>query len=1035
MSWYKPENPKILVQQTPQKESVGSRVQVPSSSPIYINSSPPQADTMAPSIKLHVNEEKAKDLESKRQAIRNHKDFPIIRKRFHYLPENVIFKGFVKGKGNLKAISDWLNENFSRDEMLESEQQALHQRQREQQQQREAERANKFTTNLKNYQLQKQNEVKHEEEEDSPIKVRGKARTKTIDSPTSTQTLPQTTKVELKKPKMSILDKYKQRNIIETLKKPNEKKRKLVRLTSINDNIFSPPSKPSLLESFRNDEPEPLFRKVNGKFIKESPSPEISKSPSPEMDDLEILEARIRENRKNQLKKRKVEIVDSESDSDVMTDNEFYEANGLTSLDSQILEFLNTAEKQDLVEISNSTPGIIDKLIQLRPFNDIYQLSEEQFDDDTEIEAKKKKKRVKPHGLRIIENTEASLKGYRAVDSLVKKCSEVGSLISKQMEKWGVSVTGEGELEMVDLKGEDIIINDEDEVHTRHRKTLKYWKRAPDNFNPEFELKNYQIVGINWLNLLYTNDLSCILADEMGLGKTCQVIAFMAYLKYYQTLKGPHLVIVPSSTLENWLREFNKFCPDLVVQAYYGSQSEREELRYELRESQYDVLVTTYNLASGSSSDFKFLVKSNFDMIIYDEGHMLKNSNSERYTKLMRLEGKFRLLLTGTPLQNNLKELVSLLAFMLPKYFSDKREDLQGIFNQKAKTSDIDDKYNPLLSQQAISKAKKMMTPFVLRRKKIQVLKHLPSKNHSLEYCEMTPLQQKIYDDYMNQGKATRLERERRKLLTGKEAQEAKRTVIPSTSNVLMLLRKAAIHPLLFRQSYTDDMLLQMSKAITNEPEYADANQQYIYEDMGVMADYELNNLCLKFPKTLSKYKLQDKDYLNSGKVQSLIKMLDEIITKGEKVLLFSLFTQVLDILEKVLSILNYKFVRLDGRTSVENRQDIIDTFYEDSTIPIFLLSTRAGGFGINLVAANNVIIFDQSFNPHDDKQAEDRAHRVGQTKEVHVRKLITKGTIEENMLQLGENKLQLDQSLTDGALFEETATNLVERLLFGPAS
>ncbi|KAM9886727.1 hypothetical protein OXX79_014020, partial [Metschnikowia pulcherrima] len=191
----------------------------------------------------------------------------------------------------------------------------------------------------------------------------------------------------------------------------------------------------------------------------------------------------------------------------------------------------------------------------------------------------------------------------------------------------------------------------------------------------------------------------------MGLGKTCQVIAFMAQLKATADSSRPHLVVVPSSTLENWLREFQKFCPSMVVQAYYGSQAEREDLRYELAETSYDVLVTTYNLATGAAPDFKFLRSQNFDMIVYDEGHMLKNSNSERYTKLMRLKAGFRLLLTGTPLQNNLKELVSLLAFMLPGLFVEKRDDLQGLFNKTAMLNSSKD-YNPLLSQQAINKAK-----------------------------------------------------------------------------------------------------------------------------------------------------------------------------------------------------------------------------------------------------------------------------------------------------------------------------------------
>ncbi|KAM9888306.1 hypothetical protein OXX69_013087, partial [Metschnikowia pulcherrima] len=180
----------------------------------------------------------------------------------------------------------------------------------------------------------------------------------------------------------------------------------------------------------------------------------------------------------------------------------------------------------------------------------------------------------------------------------------------RQMARWGVKVTGEGELDMVDV---DVAENDDengdengDELE-KTRRGLAYVSHKPTLLAPEVELKTYQQVGINWLHLLYHNKLSCILADEMGLGKTCQVIAFMAQLKATADSSRPHLVVVPSSTLENWLREFQKFCPSMVVQAYYGSQAEREDLRYELAETSYDVLVTTYNLATGAAPDFKFL--------------------------------------------------------------------------------------------------------------------------------------------------------------------------------------------------------------------------------------------------------------------------------------------------------------------------------------------------------------------------------------------------------------------------------------------
>lgn len=173
-----------------------------------------------------------------------------------------------------------------------------------------------------------------------------------------------------------------------------------------------------------------------------------------------------------------------------------------------------------------------------------------------------------------------------------------------------------------------------------------------------FKLKSYQLLGVNWLNMLYRKNISCILADEMGLGKTAQVIALIAHLKEKE-VPGPHLVIVPSSTLDNWIREFENFAPSLKVYAYYGNQAERADARYFLKsQEELDVIVTTYNMATGVAEDRKFLKKMEFKACVFDEGHQLKNAESKKYKDLMDIKVRWRLLLTGTPLQNNLQELV-----------------------------------------------------------------------------------------------------------------------------------------------------------------------------------------------------------------------------------------------------------------------------------------------------------------------------------------------------------------------------------------
>lgn len=865
------------------------------------------------------------------------------------------------------------------------------------------------------------------------------------------------------------------------------------------------------------------------------------------------------DNAKNKILKAQAQkLMDKESDSeaeesnnedDMVSDDDDegadYEETSAQplDLDDQILKFLNEADPLDIADLADTTFDKAQVVISKRPFNSIVLFSDMDF--FTEEELKKQQElenspspspvlakgrgrgrrstpRPRAHdGERFLEKLGEAIKGYNAIESLLKKCSSYGNMISGQISKWGVDVEkgsgqnakheddGEDGLQLMtvdddddaentsaivdefdesssveptdikkesaEVKGEededikmeeetkdaklehsdeeafqpeeddeveeedeeymdDVEQDDDDEDEDEEfvikkrtfegtdrskngKQVIKFFRGKPRLLAQDLQLKDYQQMGVNWLNLLYHNGMSCILADDMGLGKTCQVIAFLAYLKQIKE-PGPHLIVVPSSTLENWLREFKKFCPCLKIEPYYGSQQERAELREMLENAhgQYDVIVTTYNLAAGNKYDVSFLRNRGFNVVVYDEGHMLKNSMSERFNKLMKIRGNFRLLLTGTPLQNNLRELMSLLEFIMPQLFIAKKESLTSIFKQKAKTTDDNKGHNPLLVQNAIERARTMMRPFILRRRKDQVLKHLPAKHNKIVICEMNETQKKIYKSeikrVMEQRRA-RLEAEQEEKETGKK--KGKKKIDNTSKNLIMTLRKASIHPLLFRNIYTDAVIDKMSKAILKEPAYAeDGNKQYIMEDMSVMTDFELHNLCRSFPKTLQKYQLRNEEWMNSGKVTKLIEILKDVIEqKKEKLLIFSLFTQVLDILEMVLSTLGYKFLRLDGSTQVNERQGLIDTFYEDKTIPVFILSTKAGGFGINLVCANHVVIFDQSFNPHDDRQAADRAHRVGQTKEVTISTLITKDSIEEKIHQLAKNKLALDTSIS----------------------
>lgn len=278
------------------------------------------------------------------------------------------------------------------------------------------------------------------------------------------------------------------------------------------------------------------------------------------------------------------------------------------------------------------------------------------------------------------------------------------------------------------------------------------------SMNDDIELKDYQVVGLNWLNLLWQTGTSGILADDMGLGKTCQVIAFLSHLKE-QGVGKPALIVVPGSTLENWCREFERFSRNISFTPYYGSQADRFEhqdtILHNISQGQCDVIITTYDLTF-RKEDNAFLRKCKPQICIFDEGHVLKNANTIRYKSLMRIATPCRILLTGTPLQNSLQELMSILGFLMPTVFYSKKDEgddnvqamLQVLFKHKAKVTESDS-HSSLLSAQRIQRARTMLTPFILRRKKAQVLKHLPKKTSRVEYCELTPTQKTLYHEQL----------------------------------------------------------------------------------------------------------------------------------------------------------------------------------------------------------------------------------------------------------------------------------------------
>jgi len=416
--------------------------------------------------------------------------------------------------------------------------------------------------------------------------------------------------------------------------------------------------------------------------------------------------------------------------------------------------------------------------------------------------------------------------------------------------------------------------------------------------------------GVDWLLSLYSNGIHGILADEMGLGKTIQVIAFLSFLRHQNPL-GALLIAAPLSTLHNWDAEFKRFAPKIRTQLYHGSVEDRTSLRthWDFTSPNSLIIITSYEMCLNDAS---YLSKVPWKVLVVDEGHRLKNLECKLIKTLKTYNAEMRLLLTGTPLQNNLRELWSLLNFLLPAIF-DSLERFESWF-EFDQAATLDDQAPLIIEQemqhQIISKLHEILRPFVLRRVKKEVLKGaLPEKREFVLYCPLTP-QQRHYYQIVLDGKA-------------REFFGVTTTGSNTLKNMLMQLRKVCNHPFLLR-----------------EPEGPQGH-----------TDERIITWC-------SKMKLLDV-------------MLARLKQQGHKVLIFSQMTSFLTILEDYLTFRQYSYRRLDGNVELASRQKHILDFNNSSEIFCFLLSTRAGGLGINLTSADTVIIYDSDWNPHCDDQAQ----------------------------------------------------------------
>ena len=478
-------------------------------------------------------------------------------------------------------------------------------------------------------------------------------------------------------------------------------------------------------------------------------------------------------------------------------------------------------------------------------------------------------------------------------------------------------------------------------------------------------LKEYQLKGLEWLVSLYNNGLNGILADEMGLGKTIQTIALLCHVMDAKKNSGPFLVVVPNSTLPNWSNEFEQWAPHMDKVVYKGTKNSRKTLhKQRVASGSFNVLITTYEYVM---TDKAMLSKTKWKYIIVDEGHRIKNHKSKLSMVLgSQYIAKNRLLLTGTPLHNNLPELWSLLNFLLPDIFSNVN-DFESWFNapfehtgQKAEMTEEEE----LL---VINRLHQVLRPFLLRRLKSEVMAELPQKVEKVIRCDISGWQTHLYKRVL-QGKG----------IYTNNVNGTGRSGIQMMNNDLMQLRKICNHPHIF---------FRMEDEI----------------DEGVI--------------------------MASGKVHMLDRILPKLKAAGHRVLIFSQMTQLMDIAEDYFELRDYKYLRLDGATSVDERAEKMRLFQEDgSDYFIFMLSTRAGGMGINLQTADTVIIFDSDWNPQMDKQAQDRAHRIGQTHEVRVLRFVTAGTVEVAILNQARAKDDIDKKVIQAGKFNSASTDSERR-------
>ncbi|TDZ12906.1 ATP-dependent helicase fft2 [Colletotrichum spinosum] len=786
---------------------------------------------------------------------------------------------------------------------------------------------------------------------------------------------------------------------------------------------------------------EPAKPKLLGRHVPSLPTPSRSITPSPPKPKRRRLMQGRRPDRspvssqqahdnteQDELADEKVDelivIPDDNDDEDFDNEDEINVA-VKESLQDKALQAINESPIEDLSAMTNIKPDELKIIENKRPFNSIEEV--QAVTATKKASARGRKSPKVAVGETLVDAILEFTRSVNAIDEVVAECERKASSVKKAISQWDLDFKG--------LKRSTQTSSSGDLPPTP--KSLRAQKlveppipRQPKLMDGHCTMRPFQLFGLNWMSLLYENGYGCILADEMGLGKTCQVISLISHLveKYEKTGEGerpwPNLVVVPPSTFSNWMGEFERFAPGLSVLAYQGPQAQRREIAYDMLQQPEDhhVVLTTYTQV-GSEEDIEALRELEPAAAIFDEGHKMKNPKTKIYRDLIRVKAGWRMLLTGTPVQNNLMEMLSLLNFIDPKMFNGRMDQLQYIFSQKVTIRDVNN--GAFLYGERVSRARTILEPFILQRRKQQVLSDMPAKICNVAYCDLAPSQKDLYEEYERLFKSGPV----KKTAVGRQSDQ---------NNSWMQLRKAALHPQLFRRYFDDKKVEKMAKILMREVPQSELQQPKIEHLIGELknsSDFELHLWCRDY-KCIQHLDVPEGSWMDSGKVTKLLELIHQYRENGDRVLVFSKFAKVIEILREVLATDGIEHCVLYGQTSVGERQELIDRFNNDNDITAFLLTTGAGGTGINLTSANKIVIFDQSDNPQDDIQAENRAHRLGQTRDVEVIRLLASRTIEELIYKACQKKIELAEKVTgavedvDGKVAEENLEKEVRKMM-----